>query len=85
MVLAKVVGTTTATLKHPSMQGWRLLIVQPLMADSKSPDGEPVLAVDKLGAGSGSYVMITSDGKAVREWLKDERTPVRWGVLGICD
>ena len=34
------------------MQGWKLLVVQPLAADGCTPDGEPVLAVDNLGAGA---------------------------------
>ncbi len=32
------------------MTGWRLLLVQPLLANGKE-DGEPVLAIDRLGAG----------------------------------
>ena len=85
MQTALVVGTTTATAKHPSLGGWKLLIVQPLAADDKSPDGDPVLAVDNLGAGRGERVIITSDGKGTRELLKSNTTPVRWSVLGICD
>jgi ethanolamine utilization protein EutN len=61
----------------------KLLVVQTLMADGESPDGEPVLAADQLGAGVGETVMITSDGKYTREMLRDESTPVRWCVIGI--
>ena len=49
MQLAKIIGTATATVKHPSLAGCRLLVVQPLMADRRSPDGDPQLAVDTLG------------------------------------
>lgn len=80
-----VIGTATSSVKHPSMEGWKLLVVQFLAADGKSPDGEPVLAVDSLGAGPGQMVMLTSDGKGTRELLKSETTPVRWSVLGIPD
>ena len=79
-----VVGTTTATAKHPSLSGWKLLIVQPL-GPNDQPDGDPVLSVDHLGAGKGERVIITSDGKGTRELLKSNNTPVRWSVLGICD
>jgi len=78
-----VVGTATATRKHASLAGMKLLVVQPFLADGKSPDGEPVLAVDQLGAGRGETVMITSDGKFTRELLKDDATPVRWSVIGL--
>jgi ethanolamine utilization protein EutN len=83
MQLGLVVGTATATRKHASLSGVKLLVVQTLMADGESPDGEPVLAADQLGAGVGETVMITSDGKYTREMLRDETTPVRWCVIGI--
>jgi ethanolamine utilization protein EutN len=72
MQVALVVGTATSTVKHPSMAGWKLLIVQPY-------------AVDALGAGGGERVLITSDGKTTRELLKSDTTPVRWSVIGLED
>ena len=85
MLYGRVLGTATATVKHPSMQGWRLLIVQPLQADRRSPDSDPVLAVDRLGAGKGETVIITSDGRGTRELLGSNTTPVRWSTIGIPD
>ncbi len=85
MQIGLVVGTTTSTLKHSTMRGQKLLIVQPLMADGKTPDADPQIAVDAVGAGKGERVMISSDGKYMREILKTEATPVRWSVIGICD
>jgi len=84
MQLARVIGRATSTVKHATLQGWKMLIVQPL--DVKNgPDGEPVLAIDDLGSGRGDRVMITSDGKYVREIMKSNNTPVRWAVIGIQD
>lgn len=85
MLSGRVIGTATSTVKHRSMQGWKLLIVQPLMADGQEPDGEPVLAVDALGAGIGETVIITSDGRGTRELLQSDTTPVRWSTIGIPD
>ncbi|MBL9090199.1 MAG: EutN/CcmL family microcompartment protein [Planctomycetaceae bacterium] len=85
MQLARVVGTATSTIKHPSMNGWKLLIVQMLAADGKSPDGDPVISIDSLGAGPGQTVLITSDGKGTRELMQSDNTPVRWSVMGIQD
>jgi ethanolamine utilization protein EutN len=85
MQVGLVVGTATATVKHRSMQGTKLLVVQMFGVDGRSPDGEPVLAVDTLGAGRGERVMLTSDGKSTRALLKDDTTPVRWSVVGIED
>lgn len=85
MQLATVVGTATSTIKHASMKGRKLLVVQPRLADGKTPDGDPVLAVDGVGAGLGETVMITSDGKFARELLAAEATPVRWTIIGTKD
>lgn len=67
------------------MEGWRLLVIQPLLADGRSPDGDPLLAVDRLGAGRGETVIISSDGRGTRELLGCNATPVRWAVIGIPD
>jgi ethanolamine utilization protein EutN len=85
MQLAKVIGTATATVKHPSLAGWRMLVVQPYGPDNLTPDGDPLLAVDNLGAGAGMTVIITSDGKSTQQLVKSEKTPVRWNVMGIAD
>ena len=85
MQIGRVIGAATASLKHESMKGWKLLLVQPQMADGASPDGDPILAVDGVGAGRGETVLITSDGRGARELLKTTATPVRWTIIGIRD
>lgn len=84
MNLARVIGCATATTRHPALSGWRLLVVQPLGAAGQA-DGEPLLAVDPLGSRQGDRVLMTSDGKAVREMMGTNKTPVRWAVMGIAD
>ena len=84
MQTALVIGTATSTVKHSSMEGHKLLVVQPQMADG-GPDGGPVLVVDGLGAGTGETVIITSDGRGARELLGVQATPVRWTTVGIQD
>lgn len=85
MLSAKVIGTTTSSVKHPSMEGQKLLVVLPTLADGKTPDGTPLVAVDQQGAGIGDTVVITSDGRYSRELLGRDNTPVRWTVVGIQD
>lgn len=85
MYLGVVVGAATATVKHPSMKGTRLLLVMALQGDGRSPEGDPILVVDTFGAGRGDLVMVTSDGIGTREILKDKTSPVRWSVLGLPD
>lgn len=85
MYLGRVMGTARATVKHPSMEGWKLLLVMALQADGRSVEGDPILVIDSLGAGKGEIVMITSDGIGTRELLGSMQSPVRWSVLGIPD
>ena len=85
MYLGRVMGSATATVKHPSMEGAKLLLVMALQADGKTIEGDPILVVDTLGAGRGDLVMITSDGIGAREMLGNDKSPVRWTVLGIPD
>ena len=84
MQLGTVIGHATATIKHPSLRGWRMVIVQPLN-NARQPEADPVVAVDKLGSAPGSVVILNSDGKGARELIGDEKTPVRWFVIGIVD
>ena len=84
MQLGRVIGQATATVKHPTLAGWRLLLVQCVTTAGKD-DGEPLLVIDRLGAGVGSQVVITSEGGAVREAVKSKQTPIRWMVVGLCD
>lgn len=67
------------------MNGCKLLVVQPLMADRTTADGYPLIAIDTIGAGTGEQVMITSDGVGTRQMLNADATPVRWSVIGIPD
>jgi ethanolamine utilization protein EutN len=85
MQTAKIIGSARATVRHESLAGCKLLVAQPLAIDGHSPDGEPQIVVDRLGAGVGDEVLITSDGKFVRDALGSDRTPVRWTVIGIKD
>jgi ethanolamine utilization protein EutN len=79
-----VVGHATATVKHPSLNGWRLLLVQFLTPDGEE-DGEPLLVIDALGAGVGSLVIASNDGAAARQVVGAKNSPARWMVIGMRD
>ena len=84
MQLASVIGRVNSTIKHPALNGWRLLVVQPL--DQKGgADGDPQIAIDDLGGSVGGKVMITADGSAVRDAMGRSDTPVRFLVIGLVD
>ena len=81
MLLGKVIGLATAPVKHPSLDGQKLLVVQAVGNEA----GDPQLAADMCGAGMGDMVLISSDGRYVRTLVGTDRTPLRWTGLGICD
>ncbi len=85
MQLAKVLGNAVATVKHDSLTGLKMLLVAPLKADGISIDGDPLLAVDGVGAGRGETVIISSDGRGAAELIGRNDSPVRWTIAGIRD
>ena len=84
MLLARVEGNVVATRKHPSLLGWRLVICQPIN-QTGDPEGVPQVAIDGQGAGLHQRVVISSDGSAARNVVGDEKSPVRWMVIGVVD
>ena len=84
MLTGRVIGRATATAKHPSLAGWRLLLVQTLDIQGNA-EGFPELVIDELGCGKGDTVLLTSDGAAVREMVGTKNTPIRWATLGVID
>lgn len=82
MQLGTVIGHATSTVKHDSLDGWRLLVVQPLN-NARKPEADCVIAVDKFGAAVGQTVILNADGKAAREYVGHNKSPVRWFVIGI--
>jgi ethanolamine utilization protein EutN len=84
MLLARVEGNVVATRKHPSFDGWRLVICQPINGAGE-PEGVPQVAIDSHGAGMHQRVVISSDGAAARRAVGDDKSPARWLVVGIVD
>ena len=84
MLLARVEGNVVATRKHPSLQGWRLLICQPISL-AGVPEGVPQIALDAHGAGMHQRVVISSDGLAARNAVGDDKSPARWLITAIVD
>jgi ethanolamine utilization protein EutN len=84
MFLARVEGNVVATRKHPSFEGWRLVICQPINT-AGVPEGVPQIAIDPHGAGMHERVIISCDGVAARKMVRDERSPARWMIVGIVD
>lgn len=55
MQLARIIGTVVSTVKNSSLEGRKLLVIQPLDAQLEV-SGKPMVAVDSIGAGKGELV-----------------------------
>jgi ethanolamine utilization protein EutN len=84
VLLGKVIGHATATIKHRSLNGWRMAIVQPVNAQ-RQPEADPIIAADRLGCAPGQTVILNSDGRAARELIGDDKSPVRFFVIALVD
>lgn len=84
MLLARVEGNVVATRKHRSLEGWRLVICQPIDLGG-TPAGAPQIAIDAHGAGMHQRVIMSSDGLAARKAVGDDKSPARWMIIGIVD
>lgn len=84
MLLARIDGSATATIRHPSAKGWRLAICQPI--DEQGNEVKtPLIALDDTGAALHQTVVISSDGAALREYVNDPHSPLRYMVTHIVD
>jgi ethanolamine utilization protein EutN len=83
MFFAKVIGTVWATRKDESLLSFKLQFIQPISADRK-PVGDPIVAVDTVGAGPGETVFYITAREATIP-LPTEMAPVDASIIGIVD
>lgn len=83
MQLAKVIGSVVATIKDPSLEGAKILMIQPL-TDAMEPSGYPIAAVDVVQAGEGDIVYWITAREASLA-LPEPFTPVDASIVGIVD
>ena len=84
MILARVVGEVVSTHKRPQFEGAKLLILQP-ETPAGAKTGQPLLAVDSVGAGRGELVIAVLEGRAAQDALGKKLAPVDAAVMGIVD
>jgi ethanolamine utilization protein EutN len=83
MFLAKVQGRVWCTAKNETLDGKKMLVLQPVDASLK-PRGKQFVALDAVGAGAGELVYCCRGKEASFPWLPDE-TPIEVTVIGIVD
>jgi ethanolamine utilization protein EutN len=83
LLLGRVIGNVVCTIKHPSLNGCKLLIVQPI--DRRGRDkGRALVAIDSVGAGAGEMVYWCRGREASFPFLPAE-VPTETAIVGIVD
>ena len=83
MQLARVLGTVVATVKNPSLEGRKLLVIQPLDGRLNS-SGKPMVAIDSVGAGEGE-IIFWCRGKEASFPFEPMEVPTDCTIVGIVD
>jgi microcompartment protein CcmK/EutM len=83
MKLCIVVGKGDSSVKHPGLEGAKLLVVQEINTALK-PHGGYILAVDTQGAGVGELVAVVTGSAAIRTVGKGD-VPYDAAVVAIMD
>ena len=93
MFLARVTGNVVASLKDKSLNGQKLLIVEPLNVKydetTKTPaslgnTGRAIVAIDAVGAGDGQLVLVVQ-GSSARMTENTKNLPADAVIVGIVD
>ena len=83
MQIARVIGTVVSTVKNESLHGRKFLLVQTLTSDLEAK-GDPMIALDAVGAGVGELVFWCRGKEAAFPFKRDE-TPTDCTIVGIID
>lgn len=89
MFVAKVIGQVVSTKKEASLQGRRLVMLRPLLADPADPSkfkegNNTIVAVDAMGAGTDEVVLFVQ-GSSARQATGLKNVPIDASVVGIVD
>jgi ethanolamine utilization protein EutN len=81
--LGTVIGKTVMTIKDPSLEGARFLVVQPQNHDG-SRSAKPLVAIDVVQAGLGDAVYLVKGKEACMPWSQPF-CPVDACIVGLVD
>jgi len=84
MIVARVSGSVVSTTKSDRMQGMKMLLVIEVDIPTQKEKGQPLVAIDTVGAGQGELVLCVS-GSSSRQTKKTFEKPVDLAIIGIID
>lgn len=88
MLIGKIIGNCTSTVKDETYENKPLLIVEQIDCYSKSM-GKQFIAIDLVGAGKDEIVLLMREGSSSNQLLKTadkpKKTPAEAVIVGIID
>lgn len=84
MILARVVGNVVSTNKAEKLLGLKLLIVVPIDIESFTEKGQPLVAIDTVGAGEDEVVMCVGGSSSRQTGITDGK-PSDLAIIAIID
>lgn len=82
MLVGKVKGSVISTRKSENLVGNKFMIVE--LAEHMQGSAKQLVAIDKIGAGVGDYVLV-AQGSAARIGCGMENAPIDAAIVGIID
>ncbi|MGY4105491.1 EutN/CcmL family microcompartment protein [Ignavigranum ruoffiae] len=83
MLIGKVVGNLWSTKKDDKLNGNRFLIIRK-MKNSEEVEEKIYVAADKVGAGIGELVLVTT-GSNAKLTFDSQTLPIDMAIIGIID
>lgn len=84
MFLAVVIGDVVATRKIDTLEGKKLLIIQPIDLITRKPNFKPVVAADTVGSGIGNIILYVDSREGSMPFLPLQ-VPCDAAIVGIVD
>jgi ethanolamine utilization protein EutN len=83
LLIGKIIGNVWATRKEESLNGCKMMIVEPYQYDGHAKP-YPIVAVDTIGGGIGEMVLVVS-GSSARISVGSGDKPIDHVIVGIVD
>ena len=83
MKLARVIGRVFCTRQVPTMDGKKMLLIQPLAWEDESPRGDPIVALDAVGSGAAEKVYWVAAREAAVAF--PDLPPADAAIVGIVE
>lgn len=84
MKVARVIGSVSATIKHDSLHGHKLMLLRPLDEAGKETS-DLLVGIDTVQSGPGDDVLFVDEGNSARQILNAPDAPIRTVIMAVVD